>query len=448
MERMPEPDRSTPQKSSKPVTASPIMNKPQTSALLLSAALIATLSLGLGTASRAADKPKPTVSRQIGKELQQAQKDDQSGHFKEALDQLDKANAYAKKTPYDKHVINELSRYAYIKTHDYKSAVPGMEALIDDGFTDPAEVKELVKNLSVIEYQLKNYDKAIEYGERAIKGGYPDATTYTLVSQSYYLKGDFKGTLRFTRNRVDEEVKSGETPKEPELELILSSCVKLMDQQCETRALERMVTYYPKPDYWQNLITTMYNSKQAENNDSDMLNIYRLANDVGALKEPREYNDMAQLSLELGLPGEAQRVLEKGFGQNVFTDQHARERAQRLLDKAKRGAASDEASLPRLQSQAASAATGNPEVALGAAYLSYQKYDQAVTALQQGIAKGGLKDAAQAQLMLGIAELKAGNRDAAVKSFHEVKTTDPVMQRLANLWAVRAHSQGGTVASR
>ncbi|HXS28280.1 MAG TPA: tetratricopeptide repeat protein [Steroidobacteraceae bacterium] len=423
------------------------MNKSRYFTPLLSAIFAAVLSLGLGVSARAADSAKHTVSRQIGKDLQQAQEDEKKGNYRDALEKLDKANGYAKKTPWDQHVINALAISAYLKTKDYKGAIAPMEALATDGFTDPQEVKEIVRNLSVIQFQLKNYDKAIDNGERALKGGFADSNTYTILMQSYYLKGDYKSALRFTTNRVDDEIKSGRTPSEQELLLIESSCEKLNNQQCLTHSFERLVTYYPKPEYWQNLIITMYNSKEAENNDSDMLNIYRLANDVGAMKQPREYNDMAQLSLELGFPGEAQRVLEKAFAQNVFTDAQVRQRAQRLLDKAKKEAVSDQASLPKLQQEAANASTGDKEVALGTAYLSYQKYGQAVTALQQGIAKGGLKTPAQAKLLLGIAELKAGNKDAAVKSFHDVKG-DPVLERLANLWSVRAREQSGTVASR
>jgi tetratricopeptide (TPR) repeat protein len=447
MERAPKQDRSTHEKYSGPI-GKPIMNMPRTSALLLSATFAATLSLGLGTGARAADKPQPTVSREIGKDLQAAQKADQARDYKDALEHLEKANAYAKKTPWDQHVINFLTMSARIGTHDYPAAVPEMESLLKDGFTDPATTKEIVKNLVLIEGQEKNYDKSIEYGERAISGGFADAHTYTVVGQSYYLKGDYRNALKFTKSRVDETVKAGGTPTEQELLIIQSSCEKLNDQECLTRSFERLVTYYPKPEYWQNLITTMYNTKEAENNDSDMLNIYRLANDVGAMKQAHEFADMAQLSLELGYPGEAQRVLEKAFGENVFTDQHVRERAQRLLDKAKKESVSDEASLPKLQQEGESASSGDKDVAAGTGYLSYQKYDQAVTALQQGISKGGLKDPAQAKLMLGIAQLKAGNKDAAVRSFRDVKTDDPVLQRLANLWSVRARSQGGTVASR
>lgn len=425
------------------------MNKPRiAAALVLGATLTAASCLVPAGAARAADQPKHTVSRELAKPLKAAHDDVEKGRYKEAIAQLEKADASSKKTPWDQHIINELLLYAYVKTKDYSDAVKPMAATIDDGFTDPAQVKGRVRNLGVIYYQLKNYPKAIEYGERAVKGGFADATTYTLVSQAYYLKGDYKNSLRFTNGYIDQEIKGGETPKETQLEIVLNSCIKLDDHSCTTRALERMVTYYPKPEYWQNLVDSMFQSKQAENSDADMLNIYRLANDVNAIRRPQEYIEMSQLALEQGSPGEAEQVLEKAFAQNAFTDKQLRDRGQRLLEKAKKQAALDQASLGKLQQDAAIAPTGEKDVALGVAYLSYQKYDQAVSALQQGIAKGGVKNAEQAKLLLGIAQLKAGNKDAAVKTFHDVKGSDQVLQRLANLWSVHAREVGHAVASR
>jgi hypothetical protein len=40
--------------------------------------------------------------------------------------------------------------------------------------------------------------------------------------------------------------------------------------------------------------------------------------EVDVLESPSDYNEMAQLALEAGSPGEAQKVLEKGFAANVF----------------------------------------------------------------------------------------------------------------------------------
>ena len=48
---------------------------------------------------------------------------------------------------------------------------------------------------------------------------------------------------------VDSEIKAGQTPKEDQLKILLNTCIKLEDAACQQHALERMVTYYPKPDY-------------------------------------------------------------------------------------------------------------------------------------------------------------------------------------------------------
>ena len=168
-----------------------------------------------------------------------------------------------------------------------------------------------------------------------------------------------------------------------------------------------------------------------------MLNIYRLAADVDAMKRPEEYTEMAQLAIDAGSPGEAQRILEKGFAKNVFTEQRDKERNTRLLEAAKKQAAADQASLTKIAGDASGAKTGDKDVGLGLAYLSYQQYDKAVAALNDGIAKGGLRNEAEARLLLGIAQLKAGKADDATKTFHSVKG-DPTLERLANLWTLHA----------
>ncbi|HTW38587.1 MAG TPA: tetratricopeptide repeat protein [Steroidobacteraceae bacterium] len=421
------------------------MNKPQLkTALVLSATAALTLAL-YPLHVRAAEKKTPTVSPAFGKPLKAAQEELKSGRYSEALAELDKARALPKPTAWDTHIINELSLYAYAKTKDFPAAAKTMEALVNDGQTDPAEVNRDIRELANIFYQLKDYGKAIDYGNRAIRVGSADATTNLVVAQSYYLKGDYKGTQHFTDNLVNTEIKQGETPKEMQLQLILSSCVKLGDQPCVTHSLERLVTYYPKPEYWENLVGSLFQSRQAAASDVDILNIYRLADDVGAVNKPQQYLEMAQLALEQGSPGDAEHVLEQGYAKNVFTEQRDREKAQRVLALAKKRAASDQASLSKQAADAQAAATGEQDVGVGIAYLGYQQYDKAADALAQGLMKGGVKDQAQARLLLGIAQLKAGKKDQAVKTFHAV-SGDPTLVRLANLWTLRARSAVGTVA--
>ena len=402
---------------------------------LLGSALIASCAGLLLAGAARAEEGKNNVSAKMAKPLKAAQDDLTAKRYSDAILKLKEAEGAAGKSAYDQHVIYEMLKVAYVRTQNYADAAKVMEAEIDDGFVPPSEMQGLVRGLAQVNYQIKNYEKAIEFGNRAIKGGFADEELRTLVGQAYYLKGDWKGTLHYEEGVVDNLIKEGRTPKSEALQLILSACVKLNDQPCETRALERVVTYYPKPDYWYQLLFTL--RQQTSGNDANTLQTYRLMSEVDVLKNPEDYTEMAQLALEAGSPGEAQRILEKGIAKGVFTDQRAKQKNERLLENAKKAAATDQAALQRIAKEAETAPTGAKNVGLGLAYFGYGQYDQAVEAISKGISKGGLRNEGEARLLLGIAQLKAGHKEDATKTFHAVKG-DPSLERLANLWTLHA----------
>jgi TolA-binding protein len=116
----------------------------------------------------------------------------------------------------------------------------------------------------------------------------------------------------------------------------------------------------------------------------------------------------------------------------------SKDRNQKLLDSAKKTAITDQASLVKFDAEAKAAKTGESDVALGRGYLSYGMNDKAEEAIARGIAKGGVKAPDEAQVLLGIAQLRQGKKPDAVKTFKAVKSTDPINQRLAKLWALHA----------
>jgi len=381
------------------------------------------------------DKNKPNVSAKLAKPLKAALDANNAKKFPEALAKIKEAEAINPKTPYDEYVINELSAFAYGRTNDLPNAEKSMEANMTSQYVPQSEIGERAKRLAIINYQLKNYDKAIEFGNKAIKGGENDEQTYTVVSQAYYLKNDFKNTKQFTEQYIDSEIKAGKTPKEDTLLLEQSSCAKLDDEDCITKTLEKLVTYHPKTEYWQNLVYSMFQSQGM--NDRSLMNTYRLASEVDVLKKPEDYTEMAQLAIEQGSPGEAQKILEKGFQKNVFTDPRSQDKNKRLLASAQKAADADKATLAKAGTEADAAATGDKSVGVGLAYLGYSQYDKAAEFLDKGLKKGSVKNEPEARLLLGIAQLKSGKKDDAMKSFKAVKG-DANLERLANLWSLRA----------
>ena len=73
---------------------------------------------------------------------------------------------------------------------------------------------QLTCALLALNFQIKNYDKAIEFGQRAIKGGFATDDNKNLVAQAYYLKGNYKGLYRSSRPMVDQQIHAGQQPKE------------------------------------------------------------------------------------------------------------------------------------------------------------------------------------------------------------------------------------------
>jgi tetratricopeptide (TPR) repeat protein len=403
--------------------------------LVLSAAVVG--ATGFVTAAAADKKDENKVSKDLAKPLKAAQDALQAKKYPDALAKLKEAEGNPKKTPYDQHVINVLAGSAYARTNDFPDAEKAFEAQANDGFTEASELPRIVKAVAQINYQLKNYDKAIEYGNRAIKNGAGDDEINVIVGQSYYLKGDYKGTLKFFTPVIDGDIKAGRTPKDQQLQLVMSSCVKIEDADCTTKALEKLVTYYPKPDYWKDLLYTLQQDRSQTQSDKNTLQLFRLMSEVDVLARADDYTEMAQLAMEQGSPGEAQHILEKGFQKGIFADQRSKDKNQRLLDQAKKAAVADQASLPKIEKDADAAPTGDKDVGVGLAYLGYQQYDKASDLLSKGLTKGGVKSEPEAHLLLGIAQLKAGHKDDAVKSFHAVKG-DAALERLANLWTLHA----------
>ena len=406
-------------------------------AIMLGSALSGTLVPGL-VATAAAEDAKPQVSAAAGKELQAAQKAMQARKWDEMLAELDKVRSNPKKNEYDEHVMNELYYYAYASRKQFQEATGPLERIIASKFTPQSEVRQRVVQAASMFEDLKNYDKALEYGNRAIKDGYATPAVQVVVAQSYYLKNDFKDANRFIRGLVDEQIKAGQMPSDEMLQLGLSSTVKLDDNAGQSHWLELLVAYHPKPEYWQNLLDGMFRAKLS---DRQLLQVYRLAADVGALKRGSDYAEMAQLALDAGSPGEAVAILTKGFASNVFTVPADKNRNQHLLDSAKKDVATDQPGLPKMEADAATAQDGDKLLSAGLDYFGYGDYAKAAKDLAAGLAKGATKDAADARLTLGIAQLKSGSRDEAVKTFKSVKG-DPTLERLAALWTLRVRAPG------
>ena len=408
-----------------------------TVALSLALGTLAVVPLMVPTTVEAADKPK--VSKAVGEPLKKAQEAMGKKQFDVALSEINKAKAVEKRSAFEDYQIDEFLGYILIQQKKYSEAATVYERMLTSGQMPPEQVDDRTKAVSQMYFQVKEYKKAAEWAKKWLEKHPGNEDMTVLLAQSYYLLDNYKDAASTMSQVVAATEKAGQQPKENYLQIVLSSHFKLQNNDGISDALKKMVRYYPKPEYWDNLIDI--NRRKSAGGDRLTLGFYRLMSDVGVLKDKGDYMEMAQLGIEAGVPGESEQIVEKGISTGILKsdDKTEQGRYDRLLAAAKKQAAADRASLGQLAKDAEKAPTGQADVGLGQAYLSYGQYDEAIAALERGIKKGSVTDADDAQISLGIAHLKKGQKDQARQAFKAVKA-DSKWSSLADLWVVRTQS--------
>jgi tetratricopeptide (TPR) repeat protein len=396
---------------------------------------VSTAALLSATTAQAAEPAGKVTTKAVAEPLKKAQEAMKNKQWDAALAEIKKAQAAEKKTPFEAYQIDEFMSYVLVQQKKFAEATPVFERMLNSGFMPADQVDDRTKTVAQLHFQNKDYKKAVEWGKKWLEKHPGDETMSVLVGQAYYVQNDYKNAAATMNGVVTAAEKGGRTPSENWLQIVLSSQFKLDNKDGIADALKKLVRYYPKAEYWENLLDIY---RRRDSSDRVTLGFYRLMNDVGTLKQADDYVEMAQLAIDAGVPGEAQTVVEKGVQNGTLKseDKTAQGRYDRLLAGAKKSASTDKASLAQLAKEAEKATSGQALVALGQAYLSYGMYDEAIDALKKGIAKGGATDTDEAQISLGIAYLRKGQKDLARQAFKTVKA-ESKWHDLAEMWEIR-----------
>jgi tetratricopeptide (TPR) repeat protein len=248
-----------------------------------------------------------------------------------------------------------------------------------------------------------------------------------MVAQGYYQQKDYKNALA----AADRIVKGSQKPSEDVLQLMLRSSYEIKDEAGTTKSLELLLKHYPSPDTWDRLLDGYI---KETNHDHELIALYRLSEDVGSLREPRQYIDMAQALVVGGYAIEGQRIMEKGISKDIFSGEDLT-RAQRTLDSAKRRADEERKKLGGADAALAATKSGEDAYTLGKLYFSDGKYAKSAAAMRKAIATPGLEDVDDAHMDLGIALARDGKKADAIKAFDGIK--DPKFAEVARLWKLR-----------
>jgi hypothetical protein len=417
--------------------------------VLAAAAALGAGASGTATAAVSAAPPaaapasdnKQTISRAVSKPLQDAQKAITDKKYDEALALLTEVEANTKKTPYDTFVMHQLRAYALSQAGRQAEAIPSYAAQVESGFLPPEDADRISRALAGISFQSKDYPKAIELGQKVIASGKANDDIWYMVAASHFFLDRPADATRVLNDYLADAAKNGRKPSEAALNLQLQIAVKAKDADGMVASLGKLVEFYPKPERWHDLLATLRDTRgRGADSEEYILNVYRLMRETGTLKDSQEIFELASLAVKRGSPGEASDAIKRGTDANSFTSEATKATAKDLLASAQTAEKADRATLAKFETEAKNAKTGEADVRLGQALLSYDQADKAAEALQRGITKGSLRNADEAQILLGIAYLKLGRKPDAESAFAATKGSNPKFGELARLWGIYAKS--------
>jgi hypothetical protein len=257
----------------------------------------------------------------------------------------------------------------------------------------------------------------------------------TIYVQALYLGGQYAAAANAIQADVEALEQAGKAPPEDHLQLLAHAYLHKHDTAGYANAMEKLVAFYPKRDYWINVLQGI--ASRPGFSERLALDVARLKMETGTLRTADEYLDAAQLSLLDGFPVEAAKIIDRGYAAGVLGAGPQAERHRRLKELAAKNLAADRKALAQDEAAGSSGKDGKTLFNDGFNYVLHGKSEKGLEMMRQGMRLGvGPKRPDHAKLQLAYACYLAGQNQRAVEVFSSVQGTDGAAA-LARLWITR-----------
>jgi hypothetical protein len=366
----------------------------------------------------------------VGEPLAKAKSFLAAHRYPQAMQQVNIASSKAT-TENERFVIEEMRASIAQQSGDIATASRTFSDLLASGKVPPGEQVKLIQAEAGFAYQQKNFASAISWLQRYFKAGGSAPEMRDLLISAYYQNNDFANAAKLQSQEVGADLRARKVPKETQLQLLARCQDNLHDTAGFENTMVLLVTYYPKPDYWANLVHNVEVSPGFS--DRLTLDLDRLKMALGTVTKPDDIMEMAELALQGPLPGEAKAILDQGFTAGILGTGPNAARQQRLRALVEKTYKSELVDMPKREPDAADNHDGNALVSLGEEYDSYGNYAKGIPLIEAGQAKGELRHPEDTKLHLGLAYYNSGNKAKAVQILRTVGGKDGTAG-LARLW--------------
>ena len=375
-----------------------------------------------------------TLRAEVGKPLQKAQALANARNYRGAIQQINVAASAHGLTPDESFVIEQLRGSIAQRFNDTATASKVYSDMLASGRVPASERPKLLLAEASMAFDAKSFSGAANWYQQYLKLVPNDPAARGYLISAYYQNKDYATAGRLQAEQVAATVRAGRRPTEEQLQLLAACQREGGDTLGFGNTMVQLVTYYPKPDYWQNMIHSAQTRPGFASRLTLDIDRFELA--TGLLTKTDDLMEMIELALQVPLPGEAKAIVDRAYSTGAFGTGPQAPRQQRLRDLVNKTYESELKTLPGREAEAQSSHDGNLLASLGEEYVSYDQFPKGIPLLEAGIRKGGLRHPDDSRLHLGIAYMRAGQKAKAVQMFRTVGGKEGAAE-IARLWTMQ-----------
>ena len=352
---------------------------------------------------------------------------------------------------YDRSVMWNAWAFVYFSDGKYDQAMDAYYNLINEPEVTIGLRVGALLSLAQLHLVQENYKEGIELILQWMNEVEKvTAQSYSLLGQAYYQTGDFRKSLSSMETAVTMAEEEGYKPRE-NWYVIMAACIgELKKEIGEKESLLRqidiyeiLVNLYPKKQYF----IQLGGSYGQLGREKDYMITLKAAHQKDFLNKESEYLALTQLLLLNQNPYWAAQVFVSGQKKMItIVDEKTEEekvvpvikdteKNLKLLADAWRMAQEIDKAIPVLEKAANMSKDGESFVLLGNLYLSEDKVEKAVEAINKGLEKGKIKKLSQVYLTLGQAYFELEKFEDAKKNFRiAARDKDKKIKQQANNW--------------
>jgi uncharacterized protein HemY len=347
---------------------------------------------------------------------------------REVLDQMISESRDSKKlNSYELANVYNLYAFIYYSAEDYANALKSYENVVaqpDIPLAMEINTKYTIAQLYFVQEQWgKGINALLAWFEVTEN---PPANAYILLAQGYYQKKDYDSALFNVEKAIGMYKAKDKTPKEQWYNLARFLYFDKDDVPNAVRTLEELLKYYPKKQYWVQL-SHLYGEQKKE---SWQLAAMEAAYVQDMLEKGTEQTTMAYLYLNAEVPYKAAKVMDRGL---VDKSVEATSKNYEILGNSWRQAQEVDKAIPAMEQAAAKSDKGELYTRLGNVYLDGDQFKKAISSINKGLSRGGVKRPDTARLVLGMAYFNDKQYSKARDAFKAAKK-DERSEKYASQW--------------